>query len=147
MDIALELINGVPTMMVANGDITTDSGLRTAVVMSLFTDRRADADDALPDGSSNRRGSWQDQYLDQPGDLQGSRLWLLRREKQTTSVLQRAKQYAEEALQWLIDDAVATAVSVTAVWINDGWLALTVRIDLPSDTPFEDVFNYPLEAV
>lgn len=146
MDMALTLINGIPTLSMNLGDITTDSGLRTAVIYSLFTDRRADEDDELPDNSGNRRGSWQDQYLDIPGDIEGSRLWLLRRSKKTPSVLARGKEYAEEALQWLIDDGVATQILVTTSWKNDDWLVLKVRIELPSGTPYEDVFNYPLEA-
>ena len=147
MDIALSLANGIPALNLSNGDIATDSGLRSAVIASIFTDRQAYADDALPDNSTNRRGSWQDQYLDQVGDKQGSRLWLLNREKQLPSVLTRAETYAQEALQWLVDDAVATSITVTAQWLDSGWLALHIRIELPNDTPFEDVFNYPLEAV
>lgn len=146
MDIALTLTNGIPALSLTLGDITTDSGLRTNVIYSLYTDRRANPDDELPDNSDNRRGSWQDQYLDTPGDLEGSRLWLLHRSKKTSTVLRRAKEYAEEALQWLIDDGVAKQISVTTTWGDEGWLVLTVLIDLPSGTPFKDVFNYPLEA-
>ena len=145
-DFAIALSSGVPALSSAAGDIATDSGLRAAVIVSLFTDRRAANDDEIPDGTDDRRGSWQDQYLEDPNDLQGSRLWLLSREKQLPSVLTRAKEYAEEALQWLVDDGVATAVTVTPSWASNGWLDLRVRIDLPGDTPFEDVFNYPVGA-
>ena len=52
------------------------------------------------------------------------------REKQLAGVLERARHYAEEALAWLVEDGVATAVSVTASSPRPGWLALTVTISL-----------------
>lgn len=95
-------------------DLEYDEGLETAVIISLFTDRRANFDDILPN-SSNRdfRGWWGD--LASPlieGDQIGSRLWLLEREKTLKTVLVRAKQYAEEALQWMIEDRIATKIEV-----------------------------------
>lgn len=131
----------------ANGsDLAADDGLRSAVLVSLFTDRRANSDDVLPDGTDDRRGSWQDQYPDLDGDLQGSRLWLLAREKQLPDVLQRAQAYAEEALAWLLADGVARAVTVTAEWVASGMLGLLVDIRLVNGSRFTDVFNYPVEG-
>ena len=96
-------------------DLESDAGLETAVLISLFTDRRANIDDPLPDSNNtSRRGWWGD--LASPeveGDQIGSRLWLLEREKTLESVLTRAKQYTIEALQWLIDDGVAEKVDVS----------------------------------
>lgn len=95
-------------------DLESSTGLQTAVIISLFTDRRARDDDELPDpNNSDRRGWWGD--LPSPlveGDQIGSRLWLLCREKTIESVLVRAKQYAKEALQWMIDDGVAVKIEV-----------------------------------
>lgn len=95
--------------------LADDDGLRSAVLISLFTDRRAGDDDTLPDGT-DRRGWWGDSYADTSGDQLGSRLWLLRRAKATAEVLQRARQYATEALQWLVEDAVVKSVDITAEW-------------------------------
>jgi phage gp46-like protein len=47
-------------------------------------------------------------------DRIGSRLWLLARAKLTLTTVQRAQDYAEEALQWLIDDGVAARIAVRA---------------------------------
>lgn len=93
--------------------LAQDDGLQSAVVLSLFTDRRADEDDVLPDGS-DRRGWWGDSVADQAGDQIGSRLWLLRREKASDQTLQRARQYAAEALRWMVDDGVVKRVDVAA---------------------------------
>jgi len=108
-----------------------DDGLETAVILSLFTDRRANADDAIPDGSKDRRGWWGDSFSDVKGDLIGSRLWLLSREKQLPSVLSRAQQYAEESLKWLVDDGVAESAVVVASNPRSGILALLVSITRP----------------
>lgn len=111
--------------------LVEDDGLDTAVIISLFTDRRANADDTIPDGSKDRRGWWGDSFADVQGDLIGSRLWLLSRAKQLPAVLARAQQYADEALQWLVDDSVAESVEVVASNPRMGILALGVSITRP----------------
>lgn len=42
----------------------------------------------------------------------GSRLWLLSREKITAETLQKCKDYAEQALAWLVKESVAEKVEV-----------------------------------
>ncbi len=85
-----------------------------AVLISLFTWRRANADDTLPDPRGFRMGWWGDTYPVVANDRIGSRLWLLARAKLTPSTVQRAQDYAEEALQWLIEDGVAARIAVRA---------------------------------
>lgn len=112
--------------------LAADDGLETAVLLSLYTDRRADADDTLPDDNADRRGWWGDSYADTVGDQIGSKLWLLRREKATDDVLQRAKQYASESLQWLIEDDVVLSVDVIAEWqqLDAGGRTLALQVTL-----------------
>jgi len=94
-------------------DLESDEGIETAVIISLFTDKRAKIDDILPDpNSSDRRGWWGDLVSDIEDDQIGSRLWLLNREKTEESILARAKEYVQEALQWLSDDGVVAKVVV-----------------------------------
>jgi phage gp46-like protein len=119
------------------GALVSDAGLQSAVVISLFTDRRAEADDILPDGASDRRGWWGDVVAPKtaPTDkpwLSGSRLWLLSREKQTTATAQRVEFYTREALAWMVEIGVASAVDVSATWIRQGFLALDVTIHRPN---------------
>lgn len=111
--------------------LVEDDGLETSVILSLFTDRRANADDVIPDASNDRRGWWADQFADINNDQFGSRLWLLSREKQLSAVMTRAKQYADEALQWLVDDGVAESVEVVASNPRMGILGLAVAITRP----------------
>lgn len=86
--------------------------LPRAVVNSLFSWARADEGDDRPNDSW--QGWWGDTFADNSGDRFGSKLWLLTRRKLTQETLRLAEQYAEEALQWLIDDGVASRVEVEA---------------------------------
>lgn len=127
--------------IVAN-DLAVDDGLETAVMLSLFIDRRANEGDELPDGSDNRRGWWGDALPVVAQDVIGSRLWLLSREKEQPSVLERAKAFAQEALAWLIDDGVAAAVTVTAEFTAVGLLGLQILIDRPGASAVTFSFGY-----
>lgn len=124
-------------------DIATDDSLRTAVILSLFLDRRARDDDALPDGGSDRRGWWADTIMPMTEgmlalhdgarsprgpDQIGSRLWLLSRELQVREVVRRAHDYAVEALAWLIEDGHASRVEVRAFIPRFQMLGLDIRI-------------------
>lgn len=111
--------------LVQGPSLAEDDGLETAVVISLFTDRLA-AD--APADAGGRRGWWGDAYAEVDGDLIGSRLWQLAREKQLPGVLARAELYAREALQWLVDDGVASSVAVQAERVRDGVLGLAITI-------------------
>lgn len=110
---------------VTDGDLTTDDGLRTAVLVSLFTDARASIDDVLPSdapgpvpGRPDRRGWWGDppEALDGTGERFGSRLWLLERSPRTDQVRVQAENYAREALQWLLARTIASRIDVSADW-------------------------------
>ena len=147
MDIAVAYRTFSGDLGVAGGDLIREDTLRTAVVLSLFLDARAKDDDEIPDGSSNRRGWWADAYAGQVPDSFGSRLWLLHREKQLTSVLARAKEYAEEALAWFVKDGVAKSVQVTAEIPRQGALGLQVVIERPDGSRIEYLFNNLWEGV
>lgn len=118
-------------MLLEGGDLATEAGLRTAVIISLFTDRRARPDDPLPEAGADRRGWWGDVAAREPDDEIGSRLWLLSREKQTAEVVARAREYALEALGWMLRDRVASAVEVLAEVTRPGVLGLSVIITRP----------------
>lgn len=146
MDIAVAFKNMAGDIHVEGGDLASDGSLRTAVVLSLFLDARAKDDDEIPDGSADRRGWWADAYGQLP-DSFGSRLWLLSREKQLASVLARAKEYAEEALAWLVTDGAARSVLVTPEITRQGVLGLLIEIERPDGSRLEYLFNNLWEGV
>lgn len=119
-------------------DLAHEDGLRSAVLISLFTDARA-SEDELPEGESDRRGWWGDALSD--GDATGSLIWLLEREKETPEVAARAEAYAREALAWMVTDGVATAVAVSAAWVARGRLEVEAAITLPDGSAVEMQFN------
>ena len=111
--------------------LAADDGLETAVILSLFSDARARDDDALPLGQTDRRGWWADAYPAADGDRFGSRLWLLRASKQLQQSLNEARDYAEEALAWLVEDGAASKVEVETFIPRDEVMGMIVRIYRP----------------
>lgn len=126
----IDLLEGADLSLDPLG-LVGDDGLTTAVILSLFSDARADADDPLPDHETDPRGWWGDVEPLIGGYALGSKLWLLAREKQTAETLTRARSYAETALAWMIGDGVAAMVQVVATAPRRGVLWLAVTIDRP----------------
>ncbi|MFT4271274.1 MAG: phage GP46 family protein [Pantoea sp.] len=84
--------------------------LTRAVVISLFTWRKAGRDD-IPEEDN---GWWGDSYPTVQNDRIGSRLYLLKRQKLTNKTPIKAREYITEALSWLTADGVAASLVVTA---------------------------------
>lgn len=119
---------GTFDLVLAGADLDTGHTLETAVLMSLFTNRRAESDDRLPDTFTDRQGWWGDDFPVRDGDRIGSRLWLLSAEKQTNQTRLRYLEYAAEALQWLIDDQVASQIRIEAEYVRLGVLGMRIEI-------------------
>lgn len=145
-DIGLQWNELNADMFLASNDIGRDMSLETAIIISLFSDRRALDDDALPDAGTDRRGWWGDSYPQVNGDKIGSRLWLLSREKQLPEVLRRAEEYAREALAWLVEDKVCTSYSVTASIVRTGVLGLEIMINKPDASALTYRYGYAWAA-
>lgn len=127
-------------------DLASDDGLETAVIISLFTDRRAADDDVLPDPTGDRRGWCMDAWPVVVGYLIGSRLWELHREKQLQSVVNRAREYAQEALAWFVEDGIAKRVAVEAEIVRQGVLGLGVVIERTDQPVAQYRFDYFWQA-
>lgn len=84
--------------------------LTRAVVISLFTWRRAEPDD----NADVPMGWWGDTWPAVQNDRYGSRLWLLQRSKLTNQLVQTVRGYIRECLQWMIDDGVVSVL----IWIS-----------------------------
>ncbi|MDU1063265.1 MAG: phage GP46 family protein [Leclercia adecarboxylata] len=132
-----------------NGELTDQTAvlnpLPRAVIISLFSWRRANADD----NADQTMGWWGDTFPTVTGDRIGSRLWLLGREKITNNTLNRARDYATEALQWMVDDGVAARFDVTSerLGIEAARLNITIyqRDGTRWDLRFDDywsILNY-----
>ena len=142
---------GQADMAIVDDDVLDDDGLRTAVLLSLFVDRRAEDGDALPAGDGDRRGWFGDELLEVEGDRIGSRLWLLDRAKLTERVVPDAEAYALEALAWLLEDRVAESVEASAQVVDatgDGLrdLLWDVTVRRPDEAPAQYQFAHVWDA-
>lgn len=104
------------------------NALTRAVLISLFTWRRAAPDDVVED--DERFGWWGDSFPAVADDRIGSRLWLLRRVKLTRQTQLDAEFYARESLQWLIDDGHCSAIEVLSERLDAQRLNLRTRLTL-----------------
>lgn len=127
-------------------DLGTAGGdqLARAVVLSLFTWRRAEVNDVEP--GESRQGWCGDTISAVSGDKFGSRLWLLARKNVVPRTLQLAKEYCTEALQWLVDDGVCASFDVTVERMGRNGIAVGVvlyRADksVLSDLRFADIWS------
>jgi phage gp46-like protein len=133
--------NGHADWQVGVGDLVSGNTLRTAVIRSLFTDKRAPAGAVLPYPSSDLRGCWSDSYS---GTQIGSLLWLLERAviSDRTALLLQAQTYATDALQWLIDEGVVATVTATATFATSTTIALLVVLTEPGGNVNQFQFSW-----
>lgn len=136
-DIALiwDPLSGSADFAIEENDLKSDTGLETAIMLSLYIDRIAEPGDVLPEGETNRRGWWADAEPVAPGDKFGSRLWLLDRAKQTADVLSRAEEYTREGLAWPLEDRVASEIDAVPEFTRAGLLGVAVTVHRPALDP------------
>ena len=122
------------------GDLAMDDTMETAILISLCCDARATDSDELPDGSDDKRGWWGDFHARIDGDAIGGRRWLLVRKKITAEAIRLLADYDRAALQWLVDDGVASAVQVTTARYDTYTVAETIAVHHPDGNHV--TFNY-----
>ncbi|HDL6963326.1 TPA: phage GP46 family protein [Yersinia enterocolitica] len=121
---------------------TPTDPLTRAVIISLFTWRRADPDD----DAERPMGWWGDTYPTIQNDRIGSRLYLLQRTTLTNNTVELARGYLEQALAWLKDDGIVSRIAINVqrrgteiltaeitLYRNDGNSQLITFDDLWSD--------------
>lgn len=117
-DLLLRLSENGSDLVLEAGDLVLDEGLSTPVIVSLFSDAQIAADESLPGHRDptpqerasflpseipDRRGWWAEAAF-------GSKLWLLDRAKLSDLTVAAARDYTENALQWLIEEGIASRV-------------------------------------
>lgn len=114
--------------------------LTRAVVISLFTHRRADPDD----NADVPMGWWGDTWPMVANDRYGSKLWLLQRSKLTNALVNTVRNYMREALQWMQDDGVVSRIDIEIqrTGINElGNKIVLWRRDGPVTISFNDLWS------
>ena len=114
--------------------------LTRAVVISLFTHRRADPDDNV----DVPMGWWRDTWPVVANDRYGSKLWLLQRSKLTNALVNTVRNYLRDALQWMQEDGVVTRIDIDIqrTGINElGNKIVLWRRDGPVTISFNDLWS------
>jgi phage gp46-like protein len=99
------------------GEIIGAEGMDTAIIMSLFTNKRADESEVA--NPIDRGGNIMDELNNDPNFEIGSKLWLLRQSRANQDTLNRAESYINECLQWMIEDNIAKNISVSCSFYNN----------------------------
>tara|TARA_R110000803_G_scaffold162194_1_gene225802 strand:+ start:15212 stop:15664 length:453 start_codon:yes stop_codon:yes gene_type:complete len=129
-DIGLFQINRCFDIVVESDDLKPDDGLETAVAISVFSDKRVTSDD-LPEFATDKKGWWGDMFPEVPNDKIGSRLWLLDREKTTNETLRRSEDFIKESLTWMLEDGVASDITVQSSYDDNNQAIPIVEISRP----------------
>ena len=113
------------------GDLTNEVGFDTAIIISLFTDARADGSE-VPE-PSYRRGWFGNTLSDIPNFEIGSKLWLLEQTAATQDTLNKAEDYAAQSLQWMVDQGYASRIDINAEYEDDNSMTLTIDLFAADD--------------
>ena len=127
-------------LRIENGDLALDRGLRSVVLVSLFSDARLPDDQELPTGECSRRGWW----AENSGSRFGSLLWTVYRGKSIAENAERAREYAIASLEWLREDGIAERVDASASF-EGGVLCLEITITRGSAQLWPDLWETEIE--
>lgn len=112
------------------GDFVTTDGMETAVVCSLFSDRRAYSEE-VPDPML-RRGWIGDLTSGIPGDLHGSGLWLYEQSRLTDEVATGVANEGRQCLEWMEQEKLVTSVASEVSYVPSARkLSLTITTRSP----------------
>ena len=123
--------DGYYDLAIENGQFKQVYNFDTALLISIFGERRADASEVkLP---QHRSGWWGNLILFDDGFEMGSKIWILNQKRLTQDVLNMAVAYAYECTEWLIQDRHVKDIFVTGSFTDDKYglpSGITLQIDL-----------------
>jgi len=125
-------VNGQPVSEAA----LNENKLYRAVLISLFTWRRAEPSD----DTDSKWGWWGDGLSDGTDEI-GSRLYLCLRNPLTDETVLEAQEYAEQSLQWMLEDKIASAVSVRAERNSEDVNRLDMVVTITADEDYQITFK------
>lgn len=137
MDIAVKIVSapGEPVRFDAvldGDDFAVDRNYESAVYASLFSWARDDKSD-MPSGF------WADSYSKVANSRFGSLIRRVWRSKDVKDTYRLAKEYAEEALEWMVQDGWAEKIEVATDAPRKNWLRwkIIITIDDKTKLPYE----------
>ncbi|NRA86269.1 MAG: phage GP46 family protein [Rhizobiales bacterium] len=129
--------------VIADKMLLHENALYTAIILCLFTDKRAPEGMNIPDGTSNKRGFWGDSVL-LDGEFEiGSFIWTLRRAALDDDLEVKAIDFTVLALQPLLDQKVVAdlKVLVTADKANNQLIININAFNTKDNKPISRAFD------
>jgi phage gp46-like protein len=114
----------------ANGDLILTYGFETAILMSLFLDKRASETEVAK--VELRRGWWGNDFSDYDNYEIGSKLWFLDQARADINTLNLAQTYANDGLSWFLTDNYCTKITVDTSY-TIGNLIIDVTLYRPNN--------------
>jgi len=93
----------------SNGDFVQVDNFDTSILLSLYTDQRAGSSEIGE--ARKRRGYIADELYN--SFVHGSKLWLLEQSRLNNNTRNLAKTYAENSLQWFLEDGYLENIDVS----------------------------------
>ena len=118
------------------GDLMQDQSFDTSIILALLTDARADKTEVPL--VQNQRGTIVDLFTE-GRKRNGSKLWLLNQSRATLTAKNRAKDYARNALQFLVEKGYCKDVFVSSKLTRDG---IILNITIQRLTGVFDDYRY-----
>lgn len=149
-DIRLLFEDGLGTIEVEDGDLIRDAGLETAILLSIFTDKRATQEAVEIAGVSDLRGWWGDGFSGIAGDQIGSFLWLLERAKIVPQMLTQAESYIRDALAWMLEDGLVKSISASVIRAGLEGIQLDIIVQRPERSEvvtFKYYYNWKAQEI
>lgn len=100
-----------------NGDLQQDLSFYTAIMSSLFVNKRANSDEITQ--PQNQSGWWGNLYNQDPTYEIGSKLWILKQTRNTTDILNKGISFIQDGLKWLPDGGYCQSVNVSGKRTSD----------------------------
>lgn len=122
----------------SNGDFLTTEGIDTSLLVSFFTDKRANSNEVS--NPYYQRGWWGTLYKDSNEPELGSKIWLLDQSVNTQETLNKGIAYITDAYNWLVQDNYADKIEVSGT-SNFQDIYLTVKIIKDNNVINEQVYN------
>lgn len=111
-----------------SGDIFTENFFDTAILMSLYCERRALASEMQ---ASHLRRGWIGNESTPDFEI-GSKLWLYEQARLTRVILNSINSVAKASLQWLIDDGIAQRVTASSLLGENNNIEIEITIMRPN---------------
>ena len=119
-----------------NGDFALTDGLDTAILLSIFAEKRASKEKVTD--PLKRRGHFSNEFANIEGYQVGSTQWLFTEQSENSeSNTTQLENSVKDGLRWLVDDKICKKVIVKATQQSSG---VDVNIELQGNSKEESTY-------